>query len=177
VFERFTDQARQVVAAAQEEAARAGDPFIDCTHLLLGVTLAGGPGAVALGRAGVTTDQLRAALPEVSPDALDAEALAALGIDLQPVRAAAESAFGAGALDRPARRTTRRRPGHLPFTAGSREALHRSLRAAVGSEERAIDTRHLVTGILAAAEPRTTAALRHLGVDPEAVRRSLAAAT
>lgn len=176
MFERFTDQARRVVAAAQGEAERAGDPVIDCTHLLLGVTLAGGPGAEALERAGVGTDRLRATLPEVSRDALDAEALAALGIDLEPVRAAAESAFGAGALDRPPARTSRRHLGHLPFTAGSRDALHRSLRAAVGSEERAIDTRHLVTGILAADEPRVTAALRHLGVDPEEVRRSLAAA-
>jgi ATP-dependent Clp protease ATP-binding subunit ClpA len=172
VFERFTHQARQVVVSAQEEARRTGDPFVDCTHLLVGLTMAGGPGGAALDAAGIGTGAVRAALEEVVRHPLDGDALATLGIDLGPVRAAAESAFGAGALDRPPRpRVRRRATGHMPVTARVRTALERSLRAAVASGDRSIDTRHLLIGVLEAGEPRATAVLRRLGTDPGALLR------
>jgi ATP-dependent Clp protease ATP-binding subunit ClpA len=104
---------------------------------------------------------------------LDGEALAALGIDLGRVRQAAEAVFGAGALDDRRQRHCRRRPvgGHLPFTPDSKKSLELSLRAAVRRRDQAIDTRHLLLGVLAAEEKRATAVLRRLGVDPEDLRR------
>jgi ATP-dependent Clp protease ATP-binding subunit ClpA len=176
MFERFTAEARQVVVLAQQEARDLREPFIDGAHLLLGIATVAGPGSRALHAAGVDADRVRTAMVEVGdPDAapLDAEALAALGIDLGRVRAAAEAAFGAGALnDRSARR--RRRPdGHLPFTDRSKKALELSLRAVLARGDRSIDSRHLLLGLLGAGDKRATAVLAHLGVDPDDLRRRL----
>jgi ATP-dependent Clp protease ATP-binding subunit ClpA len=178
MFERFTGEARRVVVIAQEEARNAGDPCIDCAHLLLGVAEVPGPGRAVLEGLGVRTSQLRRATGEVGdPDAqpLDADALAALGIDLGRVREAAEAAFGVGALDAGRRRWGRRRPpsGHLPFTPGSKKSLELSLRAAARRGDHAIDTRHLLMGLLGAEEKRCTAVLRRLGVDPADLLRRL----
>ena len=179
MFERFTESARQVVVIAQEEAREAGDPCIDGAHLLLGIAEVPGPGRSALEGAGVEATRLRRAVREVGdPDSevLDADALAALGIDLGRVRQAAEAAFGAGALDAGRRRWGRRRmpSGHLPFTAMSKKALELSVRAAVRRGDRAIDTRHLLLGLLAAEEKRSSAVLRRLAVDTLELRHRLA---
>jgi ATP-dependent Clp protease ATP-binding subunit ClpA len=175
MFERFTEEARRVVVVAQMEAREARESHIDTAHLLLGIGMAGGPGGDALRAAGVDPSRLRRAIREVGdPDSpLDAEALAALGIDLGKVQAAAEAAFGAGALDDRCRQGRPRRGGHLPFTPQSKKALELSLRAAVRRGDRAIDTRHLLLGVLAAAEERSTAVLRRLAVDTAGLRRRL----
>jgi ATP-dependent Clp protease ATP-binding subunit ClpA len=168
MFERFTEEARRVVVIAQEEAREARDPCIDATHLLLGIAMVGGPGGEALRAVGIDPSRLRTTIREVGdPDGpLDAEALAALGIDLGRVQAAAEAAFGTGALDDRVRRARRRPSGHLPFTAHSKKALELSLRAAVRRGDSAIGTRHLLLGVLGAEEKRSTAVLRRLAVDP-----------
>jgi len=178
VFERFTEEARRVVVLAQEEAREAGDPCIDGAHLLLGIAEVAGPGSAALRSAGVATDRLRDAVhgsgdPEA--DVLDADALAALGIDLGQVRRATEAAFGPGALSRASRfRRRRRRPaGHLPFTGTAKQALERSLRAAARRGDRSLDSRHLLLGLLDVGERRTTAVLRRLDVDPADLRHRL----
>jgi ATP-dependent Clp protease ATP-binding subunit ClpA len=178
MFERFTEEARQVVVLGQEEARGAGDPCIDCAHLLLGIAEVPGPGRAVLEGLGVRSDGLRRAMREVGDpgaEPLDAEALAALGIDLGKVRHAAEAAFGAGALDARRSRWGRRRTpsGHLPFTAMSKKALELSLRAAVRHGDHALDTRHLLIGVLAAEEKRSGAVLRRLAVDPAGLRRRL----
>jgi ATP-dependent Clp protease ATP-binding subunit ClpA len=176
MFERFTEQARMAVVLAQEEARAAAEPCIDGAHLLLGVSAAGGPGGRALAAAGVDPARLRTTIRQVGdPDgALDAEALAALGIDLDRVRESAEAAFGAGALDDEARPQRRRRPaGHLPFTRTSKHALEQSLRAVIRRGDRSIDTRHVLLGLLAVQEKRTTAVLARLGVDTADLRRRL----
>lgn len=178
MFERFTEEARRVVVVAQEEARVDRDPCIDGAHLLLGIAEVGGPGYAALAAAGVERSRLRAAVRESgNPDGetLDADALAALGIDLDAVRRAAEAAFGSGALSRATRfrRPHRRRNGHLPLTGTAKQALERSLRAAVRRGDRSIDSRHLLLGLLEAREKRTGAVLRQLGVDPDDLRRHL----
>jgi ATP-dependent Clp protease ATP-binding subunit ClpA len=178
MFERFTAEARRVVVVAQEEARVAGDGCIDGAHLLLGIAEAPGPGRAALEGLGVRPAELRHAVREVgAPDAepLDADALAALCIDLGRVRQAVEAAFGSGALDARRRRWGRGRTpsGHLPFTATSKKSLELSLRAAVRRGDGAIDTRHLLLGLLDAEDTRSTAVLRRLAVDPAALRRRL----
>jgi ATP-dependent Clp protease ATP-binding subunit ClpA len=175
MFERFTEEARRVVVLAQEEARMVGDPCIDGAHLLLGIATSGGPGAQALQGAGVDVVRLRTAVRETGdPDGpLDADALAALGIDLDQVRRTAEAAFGAGALDDRSRPRRRRGGGHLPFTRGSKESLERALRHALRRGDRVIDSRHLLLGLLDVAESRTTAVLDRLAVDRTDLRRRL----
>jgi ATP-dependent Clp protease ATP-binding subunit ClpA len=175
MFERFTEEARRVVVLAQEEARDAGDPCIDGAHLLLGIATVQGPGSRVLRAVGVDVARVRAAIHDVGdPNGpLDADALAALGIDLGQVRRAAESAFGAGALDDRSRRRRKRPSGHLPFTAAAKRALECSLRAAITRGDRSLDSRHLLLGLLDAGERRTDAVLQRLHLDPADLRRRL----
>lgn len=68
-FERFTPRARNVVVAAQNEAAAAGNGVITPAHLLLG--LLAEPQAIAvvlLSRQGITPEALREAATAVLPE-------------------------------------------------------------------------------------------------------------
>ena len=109
MFERFTDGARQVVVRAQEDARRLGHNYIGCEHLLLAAAETGEPAGVVLRDQGVTPERVEAEILRTigrgSAGAdplrgLDREALAAIGIDLDVVRARIEAAFGPDALDR-----------------------------------------------------------------------------
>ncbi len=62
MFERFSQSARQVVARARAEAARAGDDHIGCEHLLVSLLAVPGAAAQALSAAGLRLDEARAAL-------------------------------------------------------------------------------------------------------------------
>jgi ATP-dependent Clp protease ATP-binding subunit ClpA len=122
MFERFTRSARQVVVGAQEEARGLGHDWIGTEHLLLAaVRQSEQPGAATLVRLGVTAENCRAAVAGVvstQGDALgpeDAEALKALGIDLDEIRRRAEGAFGDGALDPPVSDPGRKAKRGLPF--------------------------------------------------------------
>ena len=166
MFERFTDQARQAVVRAQEEARGLHATRVEPVHLLLALTRDAGRGGTALATAGVDHATLVTAL---APGALDADALAAVGVDLDRVRATTEAVFGPGALDRG------RRPlsGHMPFADGSKRALEESLRAAVRHKERRLDSGHLLLGVLAVADPTVVRLLAGLPGDGEAVRSAL----
>ena len=118
MFERFTDDARHVVVQAQADARRLGHGFIGCEHLLLAAASTGeAAGAVLRGR-GVSPERIEAEILRAigrgraaGPlGAIDREALAFVGIDLDVVRARIEAAFGPDALTRavPAVRRSRR---------------------------------------------------------------------
>ena len=68
-FERFTEPAKQVVVAAQEEARQLGHPYIGTEHLLLGLVAdKGGPAGRAFETLGVTLETARAQVTaEVPP--------------------------------------------------------------------------------------------------------------
>ena len=119
MFERFSDGARQLVVQAQHEARRLGHNYIGCEHLLLAATRADEPAGAVLRDQGVTPERVEAELlramghgpagpvGSVGPGGpgdplrgIDREALAAIGIDLDVVRARLEAAFGPDALDR-----------------------------------------------------------------------------
>ncbi|MFL6103199.1 MAG: Clp protease N-terminal domain-containing protein, partial [Actinomycetes bacterium] len=70
MFERFTDRARNVVRAAQDEARRLGHASIGTEHLLLGLL--------------------------AEPEGIAARALAALGLSLDGLRAEVERTAGRG---------------------------------------------------------------------------------
>src|SRR5919199_5286442 len=102
MFERFTDSARQATVDAQLAARRLGHGHIGTEHLLLGLLETDGIAAQVLRGLGVTPAAVeREVLAEVGRGPLgerDAEALEAIGIDLDEVRRRVEANFGPGAL-------------------------------------------------------------------------------
>ncbi len=108
MFERFTGGARAVVAQAQEHARRLGHRYIGCEHLLLAAASAAAPAAAALREHGVTPQAVDAEIVRLIGrgeaddlfSALDREALAAIGIDLETVRDRIDATFGPDALTR-----------------------------------------------------------------------------
>jgi ATP-dependent Clp protease ATP-binding subunit ClpA len=163
VFERLTDEARHVVVAAQEEARALRADEVAPVHLLLALAAGGGPGGQLLQAARLDADRLRAAARR-SGDPLDADALAALGVDLGRVRAAAEAAFGPGALDPPPT------GGHIGFAGGSKRSPEEARRCAVRRRDRRLDTGHLLAGVLAAGDPLLGRVLTELGTDTRELR-------
>jgi ATP-dependent Clp protease ATP-binding subunit ClpA len=119
MFERFTTDARTVVSDAQQHARRMGHRYIGCEHLLLAVVGMEQPAAEVMRDSGVTPPYVEQQIvrliglgtgTDMFAD-LDREALAAIGIDLDVVRARIEARFGLDALDRAAHvsRSQRRR--------------------------------------------------------------------
>jgi len=177
MFERFSSDARSAVIGAQEIARRHGAASIDTVHLLLALAeQPAGPAARALAATGVTPAALGRLADGADPDdVLDADALAALGIDLDAVRARTDAVFGPGSLDRP-RRGGRR--GHVPFTKDAKKTLELSLREAIHEGSRSIDSGHVLLALLrvdgTTAHRTLAAALAEADADPAALRAALA---
>jgi ATP-dependent Clp protease ATP-binding subunit ClpA len=152
MFERFSDEARRIVVQAAQEARRRHHGAIRPGHLLVAAA-EHDAGSALLSAAGLEPGDVAArvrAAPD--PDALDAGALAAVGIDLDAIRARAEARFGAGALDRGRRRRGCRRGhgtggGALPFAPESKKALELALREAVALGDRRIGPEHVLLGL------------------------------
>ena len=180
MFERFTAEARSAVDAASFEAIRLGHDHVGPGHLLLGVA-AGAPSIAtfALSAAGFDPVRARERLSRTgsSPPALDdsdAEALHALGVDLEEVRRRTEAAFGPGALDR-RRRWYGRRRGRvcgLAFLPETKEAIELSLREAIRLGQRSIGPEALLLGLLR-ADPAATDLLEAQGIDARSLRREI----
>jgi ATP-dependent Clp protease ATP-binding subunit ClpA len=140
MFERFTGDARAAVAGAQEHARRLGHRYIGCEHLLLAVASAGGPAAAALREHGITPQAVETEIVRLVGlgqsaslfSALDQEALAAVGIDLDAVRARIEAAFGPDAFARPAPAACRGNRPAWPNRSMTRLRRRRRSRAAAG---------------------------------------------
>ena len=140
MFERFTDGARQIVVQAQHHARRLGHDYIGTEHLLLAVANASEPASTVLRERGVTPERIEAEMlrvvgrghptPADPLGGLDREALAAIGIDLDVVRARLEAAFGPGALDRAvlAHKRAARGGGHPAWRKGPVAELMRRRR-------------------------------------------------
>ncbi len=155
MFERFTKDARAVVVEAQTVAREAHAPSIRSAHLLLSIgRLDAGPAARALAELGVGATALAdAATGTRAADELDAEALAALGIDLAAVSARADEVFGPDALGRAgdARRPAPTEGGrirHIPFTRDAKKVLEVALREAIRLGDRSINSEHILRAIV-----------------------------
>jgi len=125
MFERFTSEARTLVALASEHARRLGHRYVGGEHILLAAVSTGQPASAVLRAHGVTPELVEEEIVRrVGLGAgaglfggLDKDALATIGIDLDAVRARIEAAFGPQALARAAHaahRDLRRRPGPRP---------------------------------------------------------------
>ena len=135
MFERFTGGARAVVVQAQEHARRLGHGYIGCEHLLLAAASTGEPAGAALREHGVSPEGVEAEIVRQAGlgqaaglfSALDRDALASIGIDIDAVRAQIEAAFGPDALTRAGPGTCR---GSRPAARKSPLALLRRSRGA-----------------------------------------------
>lgn len=169
MFERFADSARQVVVLAQDEAATLHSGHIGTEHLLIALAAEpAGPAGRALRGLGLDAPRLREDARR--PGAIDPEALALLGIDLDEVRRRVEAAFGPGALER-------RRPtgGRIPFTPVGKKTLELALRQALSRGETSIGTHHILLGLLQAEDEPSVALLRGQGRSLDEVRAALLA--
>jgi len=190
MFERFTDKARKVVILAKNKATERGDAEIRPVHMLYGLAATDGVAARALTGLGVDAAAVERELGSGSPDAAavrdaqpggagsgDAEALAAIGIDLDEIKRRIEESFGAGALERVP--LTPRGPlnwtGRLPMDDQAKLSLALSLKEARALHHSYLGTEHLLLGLLRAAERQphgefAAATLPGLGLDPATAR-------
>jgi ATP-dependent Clp protease ATP-binding subunit ClpA len=177
MFERFTEDARQAVVLAQEEAAALHHGWIGTEHVLLGVLRGDGDGARLLAGFGVDAAAVREDVVRIvgrGEDDIDRDALATLGIDLEIVRERVERAFGPGALSR---RGVCRRGGvsmRLPFCRRAKKALELTVREAISLGERDLRTEHLVLGLLREGDGVAARILTERGVTHAAARERVA---
>jgi ATP-dependent Clp protease ATP-binding subunit ClpA len=165
MFERFTAGARQSVVQAQEIARDLGDTRITPAHLVVALASVEDPAAAALAAHGASREAL---LDRFDRDGLDANALAALGIDLDAVRRQADTVFGVGALDRADARG-RRPAGHLPFTRDAKKTLEIALREAIRLGHKRIEAGHVLLAVIRLTDTDGHALLLRCGVDPAAL--------
>jgi ATP-dependent Clp protease ATP-binding subunit ClpA len=176
MFERFTTEARQVVAGAQLEARRLNHGWIGTEHLLLALLTQDTASSAVLFRYELTHDAVLDAIRGCrGGDVLDADALTTLGIDLDAVRERVEATFGPGALDGGGRREQSPR-GHIPFSRRAKKVLELSLREAIAMKSKSITDGHIALGILREGEGLAMKVLADRGIDVTELRRDLTAA-
>ena len=173
MFERFTQEAREVVVLAQEEARALGHNYIGTEHLLLALVAdeAGSAGRVLRSLA-LTPEQLRADTRVVigGQPRLDAAALATIGIDLDEVRRRVEESFGPGALKRtPAGCGS----AWTPFTPRAKKTLELALREALRLRHRHVGSEHILLGLLREEQGMAVALLRKRDLSPLDVRAAV----
>ena len=179
MFERFTDEARKMVVAAEWHAGSLRHGWIGTEHLLLALLDDHErPAARVLVARGLTGEWVREEVERIvglGEPGLDADALATLGIDLDAVRERVERTFGPGALAaRPGRR--RRSCGERrPFTPRAKKVLELSLREALALGDSFIGAEHVLLGLLREGEGVAARILRSFGVDAAEVRAALRA--
>ncbi|HEV2808889.1 MAG TPA: Clp protease N-terminal domain-containing protein [Acidimicrobiales bacterium] len=187
MFERLTGEARDVVVRAQEHARQLGHAWTGCEHLLLAVAASATPAGEMVRDRGNLAELERAirAMVGQGGDANDAALLAKLGIDLEQVRRAAETTFGAGALEAVG---ARRRRGHWsglrrrrcpsqpstpPLTPKAKRCLELSLREALRRNHNYLGVEHIALALLARDDTAAWAVLRELGVVPGELQRTI----
>ncbi|MBV2151657.1 Clp protease N-terminal domain-containing protein [Kitasatospora sp. SUK 42] len=185
MFERFTIGARQVVVAAQEAARELRHERVGTEHMLLAILgRTDDPAVVVLTEAGLDREAVLRAVRRLLGEGDQAQALASIGVDLDAVRAAVESAFGKGALDAPPEEEPKRRGwfrtggaggGHIPFTARAKKVLELSLRESLRLKSGEIAVGHLLLGVLREGEGLGARVIADHGLDAAAVRRAVEA--
>ena len=181
MFERFTDKARGVVIAAKAKAQERGDDQIRPAHMLYALAASDGVAARALAALGVDAAAVERGLGRAGTAGgapgdgdEDAEALAAIGIDLDEIKRRIEDSFGHGALERVPlypRGPLNWIGGRLPLSEPAKLTLAMSIREARALHHNYIGTEHLLLGLLRVAERHphgelATAMLPDLGLDP-----------
>ena len=108
----FTEDANAIVVQAYVHAIRLEHPYLGGEHLLLSLAASGQPAGAVLREHGVTPERTEAEIARLSGGGLfgdlDRDALAAVGVDIDAVRATTEASFGQEALTRAARAVYRK---------------------------------------------------------------------
>ncbi|GAA4068819.1 Clp protease N-terminal domain-containing protein [Streptomyces hundungensis] len=153
MFERFTADARGVVAGAVEHASRAGSPVVTEEHLLLALLDREGTRAsFALASLGVTdrraelAEALAAGRRRGGMSRAEEDALAGLGISVQEIVARVEEAHGPGALSGETRGKVWP-SGRPSFTKGAKKVLEKALGLAVARRQKHIGDEHLLLAL------------------------------
>lgn len=174
MFERFTRSARWVVKTAGGEASGLGHPYIGTEHLLLAMLKDSGMAYGVLTGTGLTYEGVRRRIQElVGPAHLgpeDAEALSAIGIDLDAVRAKMEQSFGDAAV------AASPSSGGTRFTRRAKKVIELSLREAILHKHRYIGTEHLLLGLIRDGDGLAARAMVDSGVNLVDLRRATLAA-
>ena len=192
MFERFTTPARETVQRARDEAIAAHRRYIGTEHILIALLAADrGVAYGVLSSAGLTAETVRAdAMRLVPPTAealgpADAEALRAIGIDLDAVIASVENTFGEGALrapeDEPCRRRGLFRRGAAPtgtftgprFSPRAKKALELSLREALRRGDNHIGAEHILLGLIREGDGLAAKILTDAGLSLDELRNEV----
>ncbi|MCX4819326.1 peptidase [Streptomyces sp. NBC_01142] len=178
MFERFTQDARDVVTGCVEHSERAGADSITEEHVLLAMLdQEGTRAAFAFAALGIT--HRRASVEKALADArrrgglskADSDALAGLGIDLAEVVSKIEETHGQGAMQ-VGRKSKRWWSGHRSFTPEAKSVLEKSLRIALGRGDREIGGEHVLLALT--ARPGVVAdVLAEHGATYETVERAM----
>jgi len=170
MFERFSEPARQCVFLAEQEVRELGHGHIGTEHILLGLAREqSGLGGRLVRKTGVTPDELRTDVRRVAgPGAIDRDALASIGIDLDEIRRRAEESFGEGALE-----GRGRCGGHIPFTPQSKKVLEVALRFAVQLGDDHIGSAHILWALARVEEGVAARILAERGVTRESVESEI----
>ena len=183
----FTEGANAIVVQAYEHATRLGHPYLGGEHLLLALT-ASQPAGGVLREHGVTPGRVEAEIVRLSGSGLfgdlDRDALAAVGVDIDAVRATTEASFGQEALIRAAWAVHRKprwfnpRPAAFAGRDGAFLPLGPGAGQALSAARREAKARHavqpagvgdLALGILAVSEGLVPPVLSALGVSGPAL--------
>jgi ATP-dependent Clp protease ATP-binding subunit ClpA len=184
-------EAGSILIQAYGHATRLRHPYLAGEHYLLALAAADQPVGEVLREYGVTPERVEAEIVSLSGAGLfgdlDREALTAVGIDVDAVRAATEAAFGRETLARaardvhrgPGRFSPRRRSGatragvFLPHGPGVNQALLAARREANARHADQTDTDDLALGLLAAGEGLVTVILARMGTTGPALRTAI----
>ena len=138
MFERFSEEARQVLVLAQEEARILKHAYIGTEHLLLALLREEEGGA--------------------------ARVLYSLEVTVEKVRRQVIQIIGSGE-EVPS--------GQFPFTPRAKKVVDLAVREAASLGHHAVDTEHLLLGLLKEREGVAARILLDLGVMPEAIRQGI----
>ena len=170
MFERFTQPAREVVEAAKTYAQESSAAEVRPEHLLRALLdQRGCLATVILESLGAPADDVRTELDHRRArygdglDEDDAEALAAIGIDLAEVVRRVERNLGG----------FHRRAGRARFSRASRKTLELALREAIALRHNYIGTEHLLLGLARADDRIVADTIGHWGINQPALRQAV----
>jgi ATP-dependent Clp protease ATP-binding subunit ClpA len=193
MFERFTDSARFIVGHAQANARRLGHDYIGCEHLLMAAAMVDEPAGAVLRDHGVTPERVEAEIARRAGAALfgdlDRSALAAIGIDVNAVRASVEASFGPEALTsasqalHPEPRVRRLDPRRvsgasrdgvfLRHSPSAEQTVHNAQVGAQARHDTHVSVEHLALGLLAVSDGPAPSILSALGVPAARLRTAI----
>lgn len=192
MLERLTAEARGTIARAIQDASGPPRRLVDTEHILLALlTKDTGIAAEVLREAGLTAEGVRSDIERLtgSPEPIltegDAEALRAIGIDVDAVLARIEESFGPGALEADqaggemeGRRGFLGRRGKTPsrprrLTDRGRKVLELAVREAVRLHNDHIGTEHLLLGVIRIDDGLAMKIITDSGVSAESLRKAI----